>query len=92
MRQLINGYGNITKSERFACNDAKLDRFVCKRKTYVRTRHIKVKHHFAFNLSDEKLAIFRHKTSANQLVDVFRKPLDRNSLLYAREALGIKSL
>ncbi|KAJ4904671.1 Uncharacterized protein Rs2_18622 [Raphanus sativus] len=52
MRQLINGYGNITKSERFACNDAKLDQFVCKRKTYVRTRHIKVKHHFAFNLSD----------------------------------------
>lgn len=93
MKHLINGYGNIINSERFAnFSDVNPDQFVLKRKAHARSEHINVKHHFVFNLLEEKLAIFRHKTSANQLVDVFRKPLDFNSLLYVRKALGIKFL
>lgn len=82
----------LLNSKRFACNDTNPDQFVCKRKDYVRTRQINVKHHFVFNLLEEKLAIFRHKTSENQLVDVFRKSLDLGSLSYVQETLGIKHL
>ncbi|KAF3580464.1 hypothetical protein DY000_02031367 [Brassica cretica] len=55
-------------------------------------RHIDVRHHFMFNLLEEKLAILRHKTSENQQSDMFKKPLDLNSLLYSRDALGIRYL
>lgn len=68
MRHLINCYGNITNSKRFACNDTIRDRFVCQRKPYVRFRHIDVRHHFVFSVLEEKLAMFGHKTSEKSVV------------------------
>ncbi|WZZ51038.1 hypothetical protein YC2023_051145 [Brassica napus] len=91
MRHLINGYGNIPNYIKFI-TDTEVDQFTLKRKAYVRARHINVQHHFVFNMLEEKLAILKHKTSVNQFLDVYRKPLDLSSLLHVREALGIKSL
>lgn len=82
MRHLINCYGNITKSNMFSCSDTKRDRFMCQRRDDVRSRHIDVRHHFVLTLLEEKLAIFGHKTSKNQLSYVFKKLVDLNSFLY----------
>ena len=91
MRHLINGYGNITNYIKFI-TDTEVDQFMLKINAYVRTRNINVKHHFVFNILEEKLAILKHRTSVNQLLDVFRTPLDLSSLLHVREVLGIKFL
>ena len=65
---------------------------MCQRRDDVRSRHIDVRHHFVLTLLEEKLAIFGHKTSKNQLSYVFKKLVDLNSFLYLWEAIGIHRL
>lgn len=72
MRHLINCYGNITKSRRYSCTDLKHAKYVNEQRTYFKSRHINLKQNFVYTLVEEKLAIFRHKTSEHQLLECLK--------------------
>ncbi|KAL0681870.1 hypothetical protein Bca4012_048717 [Brassica carinata] len=57
-----------------------------------RRKHVDLIHHFVRELVELKLVIIEHVSSENQLADFFTKPLDFNSFMGLRKALGIVDL
>ena len=57
-----------------------------------RTKHVDLRHHFVRELVELKLVIIEHVSSEKQLADIFTKPLDFNTFLGLRKALGIVDL
>lgn len=61
-------------------------------KNYVfhkRMKHIDVKYHFIKDLINNGEIVLRHCKSKEQFVDIFTKPLTRESFVYLRHCLGI---
>jgi hypothetical protein len=54
-----------------------------------RTKHIDVRHHFIRNLLEDEKAVLTYVPSAENLADMFTKPLAKNDFEAARRRLGI---
>ncbi|KAL0672285.1 hypothetical protein Bca4012_000265 [Brassica carinata] len=57
-----------------------------------RTKHVDIRHHFVRELVELKFVILEHVSSEKQLADLFTKPLDYNTFMGLRKALGIVNL
>lgn len=57
-----------------------------------RTKHVDIRHPFVRELIEAKIIILEHVASENQLAGIFTKPLDINTFLHLRKALGICKL
>jgi len=57
-----------------------------------RTKHVDIRHHFVRELVEMRIVILEHVPTEKQLADLFTKPLDYNTFLGLRKALGIMEL
>ena len=56
---------------------------------HTKTKHIAIKYHFLIELVQEKEVRLEYVNTKEQIVDIFTKPLPKDSFLYIRGNLGV---
>ena len=92
MRQMLVDYGYVSDPMLVHCDNMSAINLTKNPVQHSRTKHVDLRHHFVRELVELKLVIIEHVSSENQLADIFTKPLDFNTFLGLRKALGIVDL
>ena len=56
---------------------------------YSRTKHINIRHHYIWNLVEDKIINLRHVSTEDQLTDIFTKGLDSSKYESLWSSLGL---
>ena len=56
---------------------------------HAKTKHIAIKYHYVRELVEDKLVKMEYINSKEQIVDIFTKPLPKDSFEYLRGKLGV---
>lgn len=54
-----------------------------------RTKYIDIRHHFIWQLVEEKIVSLDYVKTKDQLVDILTKPLDSKQFKYLRSVIGL---
>ena len=85
-------YGYLSDTMLVHCDNMSAINLTKNSVQHSRTMHVDLRHHFVRELVEQKLIVIEHVSSENQLADIFTKPLDFNTFLGLRKALGILDL
>jgi len=92
MRQMLVDYGIISDPMLVHCDNMSAINLSKNPVQHSRTKHVDIRHHFVRELVEMKIVILEHVSTERQLADLFTKPLDYNTFLGLRKALGIVNL
>lgn len=93
IKQLLEGINEkVTEPVTIFCDNTSVINFSKNPVMHSKTKHIFIKYHYLREEVQEKKVVLEYISSKEQLVDIFTKPLPRDTFEYLKSKLGVLPL